>query len=409
VTSTVLSEEQSEYEVDTILAEDNSGDETYYLVKWLGYPEERCTWEPADSFSTEETLRDWAAKKRSIADGKLTPFDTDAWQARVEALEAQKQERKRRRQAKRRRLGLLNAGIAPVGATPISGASKVNALSTKVNTEAGTSNKRTAPESPVPGREREQKRVSISIPSRPRPKPPPVLFGSSKSRPAPGPARAQRPHNPDSFKRFNLSTQRRYEKAKKDEPPPNTGRLEMFRPSEFPARSGANLAALGSRGLRRPEGSAAQGSPRAPTVDTQAGLPMRSTETFHNDSPTSQSPSSRAPALSNPLNPDSRTSTRKPDTQRDVPRRRPGPYAKRIHRQPDVWWNPGEAFVFLYYGPNREEIGAARLCGLNRLTLDRLVKSKRLTPQLNIWFQHLSTLADYQIQCDSVSWALPCI
>ncbi|KAG2411980.1 hypothetical protein HFD88_009536 [Aspergillus terreus] len=330
VTSTVLSEEQSEYEVDTILAEDNSGDETYYLVKWLGYPEERCTWEPADSFSTEETLRDWAAKKRSIADGKLTPFDTDAWQARVEALEAQKQERKRRRQAKRRRLGLLNAGIAPVGATPISGASKVNALSTKVNTEAGTSNKRTAPESPVHGREREQKRVSISIPSRPRPKPPPVLFGSSKSRPAPGPARAQRPHNPDSFKRFNLSTQRRYEKAKKDEPPPNTGQLEMFRPSEFPARSGANLAALGSRGLRRPEGSAAQGSPRAPTADTQAEQVL----------------------------------------------------ANRTHS--GTFQEGDLALTRNEYTDNQT-----------------LVKSKRLTPQLNIWFQHLSTLADYQTQCDS--------
>ncbi|KAL5365396.1 hypothetical protein BJX96DRAFT_12415 [Aspergillus floccosus] len=406
VTSTVLSEEQSEYEVDTILAEDNTGDETYYLVKWLGYPEERCTWEPADSFSTDETLKDWAAKKRSIADGKLPPFDTDAWQARVEALEAQRKERKRRREAKRRR---LNIGTAPVRVTPISGSSKVNALSNKVNTEAETSSKRTAPESSVHGREREQKRVNFSIPSRARQQPPLVLFGSSKPRPAPGPARAQRPHNPDSFKRFNLSTQWRYEKAKKEERPPNTGQLEMFRPSEFPARSGANLAALVTRGLRKSDGSTAQGSPRATTADTQAGSPMRSTEeTFHHDSPASQFPPSRAPAVSNTPNPDSRTTTRKPDTPWDIPKRRPGPFAKRINRHPDAGWNPGEAFVFLYYGPDKEEIGAARLCGLNRPTIDRLVKPKRPTPQLDIWFQHLSTLADYQIQCDSSRNAVIC-
>ena len=38
ITSTVASEPQEEYEVETILAEEEGDDEINYLIKWEGYP-----------------------------------------------------------------------------------------------------------------------------------------------------------------------------------------------------------------------------------------------------------------------------------------------------------------------------------------------------------------------------------
>ncbi|EED21649.1 Chromo domain protein Chp1p, putative [Talaromyces stipitatus ATCC 10500] len=106
LTSTVESEFQDEYEVETIHAQEIINGQRMYLVKWKGYSDSRCTWEPRESFNTKEILREWKHRKRQIRRGLIQPFDVEAWQAECEALENARQERKRRRREKRARLGL---------------------------------------------------------------------------------------------------------------------------------------------------------------------------------------------------------------------------------------------------------------------------------------------------------------
>lgn len=71
ITSTAPSEQESEYEVETILAELEFDDGIKYLVKWANYPIERCTWEPPESFCNEQTLIDWNKKKTQLLKGSV--------------------------------------------------------------------------------------------------------------------------------------------------------------------------------------------------------------------------------------------------------------------------------------------------------------------------------------------------
>ncbi|KAJ5484416.1 Chromo domain/shadow [Penicillium expansum] len=72
--STAASEAEAEYFVNDIHAErrfyvepDSEDDEgnfvTQYLVEWAGYSMDRCSWEPKEMFTSEETLDGWEEKK----------------------------------------------------------------------------------------------------------------------------------------------------------------------------------------------------------------------------------------------------------------------------------------------------------------------------------------------------------
>ncbi|QSS50215.1 chromo domain-containing protein [Histoplasma capsulatum var. duboisii H88] len=105
ITSTVGSEPQSEYEVETILAQKSFPNGDAYLVKWAGYPLERATWEPEDSFCDPNILLAW---RRKIASGEHESLgvDVDDLARRIEEIESAKLDRRRRRWAKRIRLGI---------------------------------------------------------------------------------------------------------------------------------------------------------------------------------------------------------------------------------------------------------------------------------------------------------------
>lgn len=106
LTSTAPSEPQEEYAVETVLAERETDGVTQYLVKWEGYPEERCTWEPATSFQSLDTLSDWDKKKLRIEQGLEAPCDVDNLLKRIDAWIKSSEDRKSRRRAKKIRLGL---------------------------------------------------------------------------------------------------------------------------------------------------------------------------------------------------------------------------------------------------------------------------------------------------------------
>ena len=106
LTSTVPSEPKEEYPIEGILAERILDGTTRYLVKWEGYPDERCTWEPGTSFQDDQTFHDWQNRKMRISRGLDLAYDVGGLEMRVESWIEATKKRKTRRRAKRFRLGL---------------------------------------------------------------------------------------------------------------------------------------------------------------------------------------------------------------------------------------------------------------------------------------------------------------
>lgn len=107
VTSTISDQHGSEDEfgVANLLAEKTSDGETFYLVEWDGFALDECTWEPAVNLGSE--LREmWEETKRKQQSGEETPFNLQDFADAVNKSALEKQERRRRRNAKRKRLGL---------------------------------------------------------------------------------------------------------------------------------------------------------------------------------------------------------------------------------------------------------------------------------------------------------------
>lgn len=106
LTSTAPTEPKDEYPIEGILAERLLDGTTTYLVKWEGYPDERCTWEPKSSFQDGQTFHDWQNRKMHISRGLDSPYNVEALETRVENWIEATEKRKARRRAKRIRLGL---------------------------------------------------------------------------------------------------------------------------------------------------------------------------------------------------------------------------------------------------------------------------------------------------------------
>lgn len=106
VTSTVPSEPREEYPVEAIIAEREVDGAVEYLVRWDGYPDERCTWEPESSFQSEDTLFEWKTQKMRVSRGAASPCNIEALLDRVEQWITASEKRKFLRRIKRMRLGM---------------------------------------------------------------------------------------------------------------------------------------------------------------------------------------------------------------------------------------------------------------------------------------------------------------
>ncbi|PWY86904.1 hypothetical protein BO70DRAFT_213446 [Aspergillus heteromorphus CBS 117.55] len=455
ITSTVVSTQVSEYEVEAILAQHRFPDGIKYLVKWANYSEARCTWEPEASFTTNDTIAEWDQKQTEICSGEREAFDVARWNRMRSKSEEDRKDRKRRREAKRKKLGLPTAQITEMEMRRSPGQS--HGPSGKVTAKARSAH--------MSGPQQQSHQQAAPMKKPVVPKHPLVPFGSGQKLPA-----TPRPKSsPETTKWFShLSTRRKHEKAKSREPAPDINQLELFTPSEGPPRTpllpkqpgphtdppcdggmsrrvsqagtdiphhSANPCTILGHSQSMNPGPAGEGYdlPDQGHGSSRDQPPMKSS--IHrvnppNDKEPIQSPqqsptnkyfshigmgtSREKPPRSAPRGP--RQSAMPESSQRshnqpiqddesrrdndtpDIPFREPGPAAKWLAGR---FCNPGEVLIHMFYGPDRKPIGAARLCGLSLMSIQKILQYKS-GPRIEVWFQHTCNFDTYQALCDRV-------
>ncbi|KAK3343979.1 hypothetical protein B0T25DRAFT_572953 [Lasiosphaeria hispida] len=108
LTSTVDDQHDSdeEFSVEGILAEQKSNDgDMYYLVEWTGFSLHRCTWEPETNLG-DELKAIWEVTKRRQKSGDEPAFELNTFYEARHTAAREKEERHRRRNAKRMKKGL---------------------------------------------------------------------------------------------------------------------------------------------------------------------------------------------------------------------------------------------------------------------------------------------------------------
>ncbi|OGM45684.1 Chromo domain protein Chp1p [Aspergillus bombycis] len=391
LTSTVPSPPKENYYVDTIHAERETSQGIEYLVGWEDYPIERSSWETAAQFDDEQTLLDWEEKKREIAAGRLQEFDVADFNRRLYEAEQARQKRKHKRHLTREelakgQLGLSNTGLFSSTSNSSGFADSDVTRNPCAHTANAYSSRATNQSQAGPARS-QSIRGELT-------RPPLVGFGTGRG----GIIRSRPPRTYDADpsappKRFKLlSTKNRYEKARAYEPAPDVNKLELMRPSEWsstPAIYSANPGPQHHTSLKEQEPGE---SPRRMISDVT-----------DIDTPVSQPQQSRLidSNRSNHTSPLSDRPRRLFDRSRDLylPRRRPGPEAKWIKGERGSYFvNPRELLCSLYYGPDKREIGEVRMCGLDNIRRSRFLRTKK-GHALEIWFQHLCNLTDYNNLC----------
>ncbi|KAL4972570.1 hypothetical protein BDW66DRAFT_120518 [Aspergillus desertorum] len=428
LTSTVESEQASEYDVDTILAEyEFAKDDMRYLVKWEGYDVFRSTWEPKESFNNvRETLLEWEEKKRRIAEGEESAFDVTAWEESCRRLNEEKAERKRRRADKRRKLAASER--RRISKVTNDGPTVQRTISRRVST-ASTRRLPDSAKSLYPDRVHPARQLSGS--SAPRP-PPPVLFRNSQSV-----SRLVRPKkvlSTDEGKPFDSI----YKKWKSDqytknkELTPNINQVDIRRPSDWDTLPSAKTTQPGSSRLLGTSFDSPEergpgfnlGSPQLPHLHPQSPVASpRSDRGLWNGSGSEQDqvPKRRRSDVAiqaGPKSPKIELNIRTPPTEprsvvvaKSGPRtpmemefrdRRPSFKARHIpYLKPARWWNQGELFVTLWFGPDKQCLGDARICGMGAQDTAGILatKSRYTKGKIDVWLRHLCTLDQYEQLC----------
>ncbi|KAL4929220.1 putative Chromo domain protein Chp1p [Aspergillus undulatus] len=418
LTSTVGSEQQSEYDVEAILGESQFDDGTRYLVQWTGYPIERSSWEPAECLDCSETLLDWEKTKQRISEGKEYPFDIDAYEARVRQLDAERAERKRRRLDKRQRIAAFEASrSSKLVKLPIERESSHQLSKAPASRPPGPRPRSLYQD---PGHTAGQ---GLSRPPVPK-APPAVTFGTDQAAP-------KKVHHTDEPKfPKNLSTKWKYEKLGKRERTPNLNQLDLRRPSEWNSMPSASAVKPGVLRLisddngNRPMAdnlSSVSSSPRllntfqmSPLVSPMSNISPRNMSSLERKETTNTprdyfaaddpfKPSSgelniqnppRAPRIYSAAENSHRQSAS--DFSLQVPSRIPGRNHMKVNNH--RWWNRGEYYVTMYFGPEKYEIGNARLCGIGYREATGIFK-KKIGREIEIWFENLCSFNEYQELC----------
>ncbi|KAL4802784.1 hypothetical protein BDV18DRAFT_61155 [Aspergillus unguis] len=428
LTSTVGSDQASEYEVETILAETEEHypelpDGMKYLVKWLGYPLDRCTWEPEVSFNQPESLRDWEEKKQQMSKGELPAFDVSAWEQDLLRKEEEKEERRARRAAKRQRIASSkeNRSYPPDKSVPTVKRTSPDKRLNALNSHRSGPSRSLYTDRIHPAR---QGLIRPPIPS----KPPPVSFGMKET--APKPKKALNDPN-EPHKVYTLSWKYKFQKGRNRPPEPNIDQLDLRRPSDWDsapsAKAGQPSTSLNDSPIDHGSNSPRQSHSYQPSPIMSPGLnngsfwdlssprqseasanQSRATTTVQNTGPWATYGDPDPKFL--PREPRSHTAmkkgTRPPAGEfnlRMPPRTRNSKSRTFPTFPPNRWWNPGELYVQLYFGPDRVFLKEARICGIDHKKATGIFKLKsERTKKIEVWFSDLCTLDQYQVLCDGM-------
>ena len=94
-----MSADEEEFVVDRVIAQSElENGEIVYLVRWEGYGDEQCTWEPRESFTSEATIQEW---ERDQAEGRILP--PDEYGEILDKMESYTQEQERQGEESKRR------------------------------------------------------------------------------------------------------------------------------------------------------------------------------------------------------------------------------------------------------------------------------------------------------------------
>lgn len=426
LTSTAPSDQLEEYEVETILAQRTIDGIDKYLVKWEGYPDERCTWEPEDSFCDPLTLKEWGGKRAAISRGELPEFDIDALEDRIFAMEQESWKRKGKRRAKRFRLGLLSrvdddkdeqGDVYEIDSLfdSVDGdeRSKQKEPATQRNRFQPTSHPE-APKTGVNTRRADSKNQNkpnlsrnlpkgprgertFSDPFRPGPKRqlarrtiPPVVGISATApnglfqRTLPRKDHTFDPTDPARVQIFkNLSTKRRHEKASRREQAPDITQLDLRKPGDWlTSRGGTDVPTRGMWNQNHNSGSDSlfveEDGPMPPIFQQPAytGASQTSPEKVTGNTPQQK-------------NPERRTSL---DFKKRIPGRKFGSGGR--------YWDVGEVLVTIRFGSEGQVVGNARLCNLDQSTRRQILDTKERT-NIDIWFRYECTKEQYALLCET--------
>ena len=111
------------YEVERILAQEDADGEVLYLVKWKGYDDRECSWEPADSFQDRTTIVEWErqfSKGDALDEDQVSQLQQimDEFKAVQEEGQTHKEEVRLAREAKRQKL-LVNPNPPSESKSPV--------------------------------------------------------------------------------------------------------------------------------------------------------------------------------------------------------------------------------------------------------------------------------------------------
>ena len=247
-----MSEADDEYTVDRILTQqiDDDGQEMY-LVRWEGFPDEECTWEPAESFLNETTLPLWQSQR---SEGKeLSSSDLNVVLGKMKAYEKLIAEERRIKLSRRwqgTKKRTTSIGDTPDHAEPLP---TFEGTETMHNTiESYTSDEvQGSVRVPRPPRRRvhsSERGKTNMIPIVPKPAAPNVFVGVGIVPRARKTTRIMHPRalaskNAEPTRVFrNLATQRRYHKARRMEPAPDPSVLQLRSGAEWALNGGETTA-----------------------------------------------------------------------------------------------------------------------------------------------------------------------
>ncbi|RDW70733.1 putative Chromo domain protein Chp1p [Aspergillus mulundensis] len=423
LTSTVESDQASEYYVDTILAEcEFAEDDMRYLVRWEGYNVLRSTWEPKESFNNvRETLLEWEDKKQRISEGKEQPFDVTAWEATCRRSDQEKEERKRRRSAKRRKIAASEERRNP---TLVKNTATVGKAASQRSPNAST---RRRPPGPSRSLYSEQGHPARQLAGLSVSRVPPVArFGTSQ--PASKSVRPKKGFSTDEgeqfatpWRKFRVNT---YSKNK--ELQPNVDQVDIRPPSDWdsmpnvkaiqpgssrqitdmnrggPTENGPRPS-LASSGLSHTQPQSPLASPR-PDSDLWYASSSRNAERLRSDIAGTGGPVSSKPELNLKIPPREPSGYRPAAGKFDLEfrdRKPAGGYRTAYipHTNSQRWWNKGEVYVNLYIGQDKREFADARLCGLPYVeAVKPILRTKQPYPpgKIEVWFRDQYTWDQYE-------------